>query len=72
MVEAELLIGHLRSQVRNLQSLLHYLENREAVEHDDYSYSHGKLRELIGNFKELQRFTSQRGAMHRLRAEWLN
>ncbi len=72
MVEAELLISHLQSQVRNLQSLLQYLENREAVEHEDYSYSYGKLRELIGSLKELQRFTSQRGAVHRLRAEWLN
>ena len=72
MVEADLLIGHLRSQVRNLQSLLQYLDGRESVEHDDYSYSHGKLRELIGSLKELERFTSQRGAVHRLRAEWLN
>ena len=32
MVEAELLIGQLRSQVRNLQSLLNYLENRLRVD----------------------------------------
>ncbi len=35
MVEAELLIGHLRNQVRHLQSLLHYLEGRDAIESDD-------------------------------------
>ena len=31
MVEAELVICHLHSQVRNLQSLLNDLKNREAV-----------------------------------------
>ena len=72
MVEAELVISHLRSQLRNLQALLHYLEDREVVRDDDYAYSHGKLREVIGGLKELERFASQRGAMHRLRAEWVN
>ncbi len=72
MVEAELLIGHLRSQVRNLQALLNYLESRPQVEEEDVSFSHGKLRELIGSLKGLERFTSQRGTTYRLRAEWLN
>jgi hypothetical protein len=72
MVEAELLIGHLRGQVRNLQSLLNYLESRDRVQEDDYSYSHAKLRELIDNLKELERFSAQRRDIHRLRAEWVN
>ena len=72
MVEAELLIGQLRSQVRNLQSLLSYLENRQQVDGEDYSYSRAKLQEMIRRLQELERFSAQRGAAHRLRAEWLN
>ena len=72
MVEAELLIGHLRRHVRSLQSLLNYLESRADVQYEDYSYSHSKLRELISSLKELERFSSQRGAAHSLRAAWLN
>jgi hypothetical protein len=72
MVEAELLIGHLRRQVRNLQSLLSYLENRDQVAHEDYSYSHTKLRELIAGLRELERFSLQRGTVHNMRAAWLN
>ncbi len=72
MVEAELLIGHLRKQVRNLQSLLSYLENRDTVQHEDYAYSRIKLRELIGGLKELEGFSSQRSGIHRLRVERLN
>ena len=72
MVEAELLIGPLRSQVRNLQSLLNYLEGRSTVDPEDYSYSHSKLRELITRLQELERFSSQRGTIHRLWAAWLN
>ena len=72
MVEAELLIGHLRRQVRDLQSLLQYLESRDVVQDDDYSYSHVKLRELIRGLRELERFSSQRGEVYRLRAEWVN
>ena len=72
MVEAELLIGHLRRHVRDLQSLLNYLEGRDAVRHEDYSYSHAKLRELIGNLKGLERSSEQRGTMHSLRAAGLN
>ena len=72
MVEAELLIGHLRSQVRNLQALLNYLESRPQVGWEDYSYSQTKLRELIYRLRELERFSSKRGSIHRLRAAWLN
>ena len=72
MVEAELLIGHLRRHVRDLQSLLNFLESRDAVRHEDYSYSHAKLRELIDNLKGLERFSGQRGTVHSLRAAWLN
>lgn len=72
MVEAELLIGHLRRQVRNLQSLLNYLESRKIVQDEDYSYSHTKLRELIHGLKGLERFSSERGSAHSLRAAWLN
>ena len=72
MVEAELLIGHLRGQVWNLQALVNYLESRERVEQEDFAYSQERLRQLIGGLKELERFSSQRGAVHRMRAEWLN
>lgn len=72
MVDAELLIGQLLSQVRNLQSLVHYLENRGVVEGEDYSYSAQRLRELIRQLKEMERFASQRSRMRALRAHWLN
>ena len=72
MVEAELLIGHLRRQVRHLQSLLNYLESRDEVAQEDYSYSHVKLRELIASLRDLERFSLQRGTIHNMRAAWLN
>jgi hypothetical protein len=72
MVEAELLIAHLRRQVRHLQSLLNYLESCDQVSHDEYSYSHARLRELITGLKELERFSLQRGTIHNMRAAWLN
>ena len=71
-VEAELLIGHLRRRMRDLQSLVNYLESREAVGSSDYSYSREKLQELIAGLRELEKFSSQRGAVHRMRAAWLN
>ncbi len=72
MVEAELMIGQLRRQALDLQSLLHYLESRNAMADDDYSYSHAKLRELITHLKQLERFSSQRANTSSLRAVWLN
>ena len=72
MRESEFVICHLRSQVRDLQSLLNYLESREAVGFDEYSFLHTRLREVIGRLKEMQRFSLQRGEQHGLRAQWLN
>ena len=72
MVEAELLIGHLRQQVRNLQSLLNYLESRDQVQGEDYTYSHSRIRELIGGLRGLERFSLERGAIHNMRAVWMN
>lgn len=72
MVDAELLIGQLRGQVRHMQSLLNYLESRPHVEVDDFAYSGGKLREMIARLKELERFSCQRGAALRMRASWMN
>jgi hypothetical protein len=72
MVEAELLIGHLRRQVQDMQHLVNYLESRQSVEADDYTYSHSKLRELVSSLKGLERFSQQRGSIHSLRAGWLN
>jgi hypothetical protein len=72
MVEAELLIGNLRGQVRHMQSLLNYLESRPEVRAEDFSYSTNKLRELISGLKQLERFSSQRGATLQLRASWMN
>ena len=54
------------------RSLLQYLENREAVEGEDYAYSADRLRELVGRLKEIERFSSHRGQMRALRAQWLN
>lgn len=72
MVEAELLIGHLRQQVRNMQSLLNYLESCDQVHGEDYTYSHSRLRELIGGLKALEKFSLERGTIHNLRAVWMN
>ena len=72
MVESELLIGHLRSQVRSLQSLLSYLESREQVGQEDYMYSCRKLHEMVNGLKHLERFSSQQGASRRLQAQWWN
>lgn len=72
MVEAEYVICHLRSQARDLQSLLNYLESREQVKNEDYSFLHTKLREVIKQLKEMERYSSQRKAMPSLKAVWLN
>jgi hypothetical protein len=72
MVEAELLIGNLRGQVRHMQSLLNYLESRQQVQSEDFSYSAGRLRELIARLKELERFSCRRGDALRMRASWMN
>ena len=72
MVEAEYVICHLRSQARNLQLLLSYLESRETVEHGNYEFLHTKLREVIKQLKEMERYSSQRKTMLCLKAVWLN
>ena len=72
MVEAEYMICHLRSQAHNLQVLLHYLESREKVEEQDYSFLHAKLRDAIKQLKEMERYSSQRKSMPCLKAVWLN
>ena len=61
MVEAERCIGHLRSHARNLQSLLYYLDNRKAVEREEYSDSADRLREPIGRLKEIAHVSLQHG-----------
>lgn len=72
MVESEFVIGSLRTQVRDLQSLLNYLESREGVGHEEYTYLQCRLREVIGRLKQTERFSVERGGEHRLRAQWLN
>jgi len=72
MVEAELLISHLRRQMRDMQSLVNYLESRDRVAREDFSYSRSKLRELIAGLKDLERFSLQRATAHNMRAAWLN
>jgi hypothetical protein len=72
MVEAEYVVCHLRSQARNLQEMLHYLESRETVERGDYEFVHAKLREVIKQLKEMERYSSQRKSMPCLKAVWLN
>ena len=72
MVEAELLIGHLRRHVRDLQSLVNSLESHQAVREEEDTYSRSRLRELIGALRGLERFSQQRGTVHNLRTVWLN
>ena len=72
MVEADLLIGHLRSQARELQSLLSYLENREGLRAEDYTYSQSKLCQLIRQLKELAQFSARHASAQQLQAHWLN
>lgn len=72
MVEAEFVIGNLRNQIRSLQSMLHYLESREAVGYEEYAYLGFHLREIVLRLKEMQKFSSDRGERHLLRAQWLN
>lgn len=72
MVESEFVICHLRNQVRYLQSLLNYLESRETVRQEDYAYVQTRLREVIGQLKEMQRFSATRGGRPSLQAQWLN
>ena len=72
MIEAELLIGQLRRQVQDLESLVNFLDGRDALAEDDYAYSHAKLRQLIESLRGLERFSTEREASHRLRAAWLN
>ena len=72
MVEKELLIGRLRDQVRNLQSLLNYLENRERVAQEDCSYGHATVSDVIKRLRELEQQFSQSHTVQRLHAEWLN
>ena len=72
MVEAEYVICNLRSQARDLQAMLDYLESREMVASEDYSLLHTKLREVIKQLKAMERYSSQRKAMPCLKAVWLN
>ena len=72
MVETELVICHLRTQVRNLQSLLSYLENREMLGEDEFAYLDEKLREVVVRLREMQRVSTPRGPQSLLRASWLN
>ena len=68
MVEAEFVICSLRGQAHSLQSIVHYLESREKLGHEDYSFLHTKLREVSKQLKEMERYSSQRGHPHGLRA----
>ena len=72
MAEAEFVICHLRSQVRNLQSMLNYLESREGVGDEEYAYLQTKLHEVIGRLRDVQRFSGRRSDLQQLQAQWLN
>ena len=70
MMEAEQLIIGLRGQVRTLQSMLNYLESRDALERDDYAFCETKLKDIVRSLQGLQEFAAkERGG---LRAVWLN
>jgi hypothetical protein len=72
IVEDEFVISNLRGQVGNLQSVLSYLESREQVRDEDYSFLHAKLREVIKRLMQMERWSRRRGRQHPLHAEWLN
>ena len=70
MGSGELFVLNLRYQVRCLQSLINYLESREAVEQQELSYSQARLREVVERLDELSRLLAH--VAKPLRAEWLN
>ncbi len=72
MIEAKFVLCHLRSQARDLQSMLNYLESREQLGHEEYAYLREQLGEAAKRFKEMQRFATKHGAQYLLRAQWLN
>jgi len=72
MVEAEYIICRLHSQARDLQELLRYLESCEHIQREDFSLLHTKLRKVIKQLKETERYSSQRKSMPCLKAVWLN
>ena len=73
MIETDVVVSHLRSQSRNLQTLLCYLESRKGMTQEDYSYLNTKLQEVISRLKEMEKFSSQRGEIRSLRMHrWLN
>ncbi len=72
MMNTEWYILNLRAQVRNLQSLLNYLESREGMLAEDFAYSGEKLREVTKSLKELEERASRQGSRYLLSARWLN
>lgn len=71
MADTEYVINCLRSQMRDLQSVVNYLESREAVAGEDYAYVSGQLRELVAQLRALEQFSAARRSASR-RAGWLN
>jgi hypothetical protein len=72
MVEAELVLGRLRNQVRELQKLLNYLESCEVMRTEEYAYLDARLREVIGELTQTHRFSSRYGGRTHLQAQWVN
>ena len=73
MTEPEFVISHLRSQVRDLQALLSYLESLDAVQRDDYSFIRTRLHEVIRHLKKTAQLSSQGSeAASAFYAHWLN
>lgn len=74
MVENEFFILHLRSGVHDLQALVNYLENREGVGYEEYSYSQARLQQVVKRLQELEKFYSKRldPDMLQAQAQWVN
>ena len=73
MTEPEFVISHLRSQVRDLQALLSYLESLDAVQRDDYSFIRTRLHEVIRHLKKTAQLSSPHGGAWAVyHAHWLN
>ena len=71
MAEAEFVITGLRTQVRELQSLVNYFESREHITGDDYRFTAQRLQGLVNRLKSLEQYAYQRRDTA-LQAEWRN
>jgi hypothetical protein len=71
MEPEDLLIGRLQNYIRELQRLLDYLESREKLKDEDYSFSRVTLKNLMRNMKDSEGLSRNSGSGF-LMGNWLN